>query len=152
MVRALGKMKDPRAVDALHRCLLEDWDYHVRLNAAYALYYLRDPRSIEPLDKALQDRIPEVRKAVLWILAYGFDKNGYYHGLLEEQKKNNQSIGSPDGEQRNTDLNSLLLNGEWDRMIRLGDPAVDFLIKTIEKGDPNLRIDAVIGLGYLGSE
>jgi HEAT repeat protein len=152
MVRALSKMKDPGAVDALHRCLLEDSDYHIRLDAAYALYYLRDPRSIEPLDKALQDRIPEVRKAALWVLAYGFDKNGYYQGLLEEQKKNKQSIGSPDGEQQDTDLNSLLLNGEWDRMIQLGEPAVDFLIEIIEKGDPNLRIDAVIGLGYLGNQ
>ena len=152
MVRALGKMKDPGAVDALHRCLLEDSDYHIRLDAVYALHHLRDPRSREPLDKALQDRIPEVRQAALRVLAYGFDKNGYYRGLLEEQKNNKQSIGSPTGEQLNIDLNTLLLNGDWDRMIRLGEPAVDFLIETIEKGNPNLSIDAVIGLGYLGSE
>jgi HEAT repeat protein len=152
MVRSLGKMKDPRAVDALHRCLLEDWDYHIRLDAAYALFHLRDPRSAQPLDKALQDRIPEVRKAALWVLAYGFDKDGYYRGLLEEQKNNKQGIGSPDGEHLNTDLNTLFRSGDWDQMIQLGEPAVDFLIETIEKGDPNLRIDAVIGLGYLGNQ
>ncbi len=152
MVRSLGKMKDPRAVDALHRSLLEDRDYHVRLDAAYALYDLRDPRSAQPLDKALHDRIPEVRQAVLWVLAHGFDKNGYYCGLLEEQEKNKQSIGSPSGEQPDTDLNILFLSGDWDRMIQLGEPAVDFLIETIEKGNPNLHIDAVIGLGYLGNE
>jgi HEAT repeat protein len=152
MVCALGKMKDPGAVDALHRCLLEDSDYHIRLDAAYALYHLRDPRSIEPLDKALQDRIPGVRKAALRVLAYGFDKSGFYRRLLQEQKKNKQNIGSPGGEQVNTDLNTLFLNGDWDRMNRLGESAVDFLIETIEKGNPNLSIDAVIGLGYLGSE
>ena len=152
MVSSLGKMKDPRAVDALHRCLLEDSDYHIRLAAAYALYYLRDPRSAQPLDKAMHDRIPEVRQAVLWVLANGFDKNGYYRGLLEEEKNNKQSIGSPNDEQPNTDLNKLFLSGDWDQMIQIGEPAVDFLIETIEKGDPNLRIDAVIGLGYLGNE
>jgi HEAT repeat protein len=152
MVRALGKMKDPRAVDALHRCLLEDWDCHVRLDAAYALYFLRDPRSAQPLDKALRDRIPEVRQAVLWVLVYGFDKNGYYRGLLEEQENNKETIDSPSGEQPNTDLNTLFRSGDWDQMMQLGEPAVDFLIETIEKGDPNLRIDAVIGLGYLGNQ
>jgi len=152
MVRALGKMKDPGSVDALHRCLLEDSDYHIRLDAAYALYHLRDPRSIEPLDKALQDRIPEVRQAALWVLAYGFDKNGYYQGLLEEQKKNKQSIGPPGEEQQDIDLNTLLLNGEWNKIIRLGEPAVDFLLETIEKGDQNLRSEVIIGLGYIRSE
>jgi HEAT repeat protein len=152
MVRALGRMKDPRALDTLHRCLLEDGDYHVRIDSAYALYYLRDPRSVEPLDKALQDRIPEVRKAALWTLAYGFDKNGYYHQLLEDQNKNKYPTGSPTGEQPDTDLNTLFLNGDWDQMIPLGEPAVDFLIEIIEKGDHNLSINAVIGLGYLGSD
>jgi len=152
MVRTLGKLKDPRTVDALHRCLLEDRDYHVRLDAAYALFYLRDPRSVGPLDKALQDRIPEVRQAVLRVLAYGFDKNGYYRGLLEDQDNNKETIESPNGEQRNTDLNTLFRCGAWDQMIQLGEPAVDFLIETIEKGDANLHFDAVIGLGYLGSQ
>jgi HEAT repeat protein/lipoprotein NlpI len=152
MVRTLAKIKDPRTVDVLHRCLLEDWDYHIRIDAAYALYYLRDPRSAQPLDKALQDRIPEVRQAVLWVLAYGFDKDDYYHGLLEEQKNNKQSTVSPNGEQPDTDLNTLFLSGDWDRMIQMGEPAVDFLIEIIEKGDPNLHIDAVIGLGYLGNQ
>jgi HEAT repeat protein len=137
MVRALGKMKDPRAV---------------RIDAAYALYFLRDPRSAQPLDKALRDRIPEVRQAVLWVLVYGFDKNGYYRGLLEEQENNKETIDSPSGEQPNTDLNTLFRSGDWDQMMQLGEPAVDFLIETIEKGDPNLRIDAVIGLGYLGNQ
>lgn len=152
MVWALGKMQDPRAVDALHNCLLEDSDYHIRLDAAYALYHLRDPRSIEPLERALQDRISEVREAVLWVLANGFDINRYYRRLLEGQKNNKQIIGSPSGEQLNIDLNTLFLNGDWSQMIQLGEPAVDFLIETIEKGNPNLSIDAVIGLGYLGGE
>ncbi len=151
IVRALGKIKDKQALDSLHHSLLEDKDYHVREAAAYALFYLRDPSSIGPLDKALQDRIPEVRQVAISILAYAFDKNGYYRSMLEEQK-NNRSAGPGPGEQQTTDLQTLLLNGDWDQMIRLGEPAVDFLIESLEKGNPDLRIDIIIGLGYIGNE
>jgi len=151
IVCALGKIKDKRALDSLHRSLLEDSSYHVRIEAANALYRLRDPSSIGPLDKALQDRIPEVRNMALWILANAFDKNGYYRSMLEEQK-NNRNSAPESGEQQTTDLQTLLLNGDWDQMNRLGEPAVDFLIESLEKGDSDLRIDIIIGLGYIGNE
>jgi HEAT repeat protein len=151
IVRALGKIKDKRALDSLHRSLLEDRDYHVRMAAAYALYYLRDPSSIGPLDKALQDRIPEVREVAISILAYAFDKNDYYRSMMEEQKKRSNAGAAP-GKQQTTDLQTLLLNGDWDQMNRLGEPAVDFLIESLEKGNPDLHIDIIIGLGYIGNE
>ena len=96
IVCALGMIGDIRALSALHNSLLEDKDAHVRQDAAYALYRIRDPSSLGPLEKALKDRIYYVRKSVLWVLAYGFDTTGHYMRLYEEKmetpKKNTHII------------------------------------------------------------
>jgi hypothetical protein len=57
---ALGKLKDPRAVEPLIGAL-KDEDWYVRKSAAEALGELRDPRAVEPLIKALKDKDRNVR-------------------------------------------------------------------------------------------
>ena len=157
IVRSLGKIKDPRTLDLLHRYLLEDNDYHVRLEAAYALCHLRDPGSRAPLDMALQDRIPEVRHMVIRILAYAFDRNGHYRAILNQQEKDGMENdpregGTPPQEQGQENLKTALINGDWDYMVQLGEPAVDFLVELIEKGESDYQIDAVMALGYMKNE
>ena len=57
--RALGELRDARAVDALVQCLkthnISSYDDHTRRFAAEALGKIRDPRAIKPLEEALQE-------------------------------------------------------------------------------------------------
>ncbi|MCP4151770.1 MAG: tetratricopeptide repeat protein [bacterium] len=161
IIRALGKIEDPRALDSLHRCLLEDRAYHARAAAAYSLYLLRHPSSLEPLDKALQDRIPAVREVVAWVLADAYDRNGFYKSLMNELEnkridETNRVADSPQEKLLAKELKTMFLEGDWDRMIKIGDGAVDFLIDSIEKSQPgdhsDSLTDAVICLGYIGNE
>lgn len=48
MARALGKIADPRAVNALSEALFDE-DYYVKLNAAWALGKIKDTRAVQPL-------------------------------------------------------------------------------------------------------
>ena len=60
--RALGEIKDPRAVEPLIAAL-KDTDKDVRQAAAEALGKIGDPRAVEPLIAALKDAEWHVRKA-----------------------------------------------------------------------------------------
>lgn len=51
-------------VDGLHRDLANDPDFRVRVAAALALGKIKNPNSVDPLIKALQDKQPAVRTAV----------------------------------------------------------------------------------------
>jgi HEAT repeat protein len=57
--RALGEMRDARAVDPLVQCLkthrISSYDDHTRRFAAEALVKIGDPRAIQPLQETLQD-------------------------------------------------------------------------------------------------
>jgi len=52
--RALGKIGDPKAIDALAEALY-DIDYFVRQSAAWALGKIGDPQAIEPLSKLIKN-------------------------------------------------------------------------------------------------
>ena len=60
--RALGEIKDPRAVEPLSAALKDENEY-VRKAAAYALGEIKDPRAVEPLIAALKDEELHVRWA-----------------------------------------------------------------------------------------
>jgi len=57
---ALGKIKDPRAVEPLIEAL-KDKDFRVRWNAAEALGEIGDPKAVKPLIAALKDKDSTVR-------------------------------------------------------------------------------------------
>ncbi len=57
---ALGRSKDPNAVDPLIRAL-RDEDWRVRQKAAWALGFIGDPRALQPLRRLLTDSVEGVR-------------------------------------------------------------------------------------------
>jgi hypothetical protein len=63
----LGRMRDPRGIDAL-RGALASADADQRAIGALGLGYAEDPSAIEALGGALDDASPEVRAAATWAL------------------------------------------------------------------------------------
>lgn len=63
----LGRMRDPRGMDALRGALASE-DPGQRAIGALGLGYSEDPASIDPLGGALDDPSPEVRAAATWAL------------------------------------------------------------------------------------
>jgi len=61
-VRALGEIKDPRAVEPLI-VTLRDTFFNLRVSAATALGEIKDPRAVGPLVAAMKDTDLRVRKA-----------------------------------------------------------------------------------------
>ena len=87
--RALGEIRDPRAVESVLD-LLRDQNRTVRLAAARALGYIRDGRAVEPLAHALNDRARMVRNYIAWALGEIGDERAvpslqkaYKHALME---------------------------------------------------------------------
>lgn len=66
-IRALGQMKDERAVPIINP-LLTDPLSEIRIEAAIALGILAHPASIDPLIRALQDTHPAVRESAVHAL------------------------------------------------------------------------------------
>ena len=58
---ALGKIKDPRATEALIFAALRDDFIQVRKIAIWALGEIKDPRAVEPLMKAIADHASGIR-------------------------------------------------------------------------------------------
>jgi HEAT repeat protein len=94
-VRALGQIRDPRAVDPLIATLKNDRHF-VRRSAASALGEIKDSRAVEPLIAALQidDQGMGVRSSAAWALGKIKDlraiepliallKDKRYHGQRE---------------------------------------------------------------------
>jgi len=62
--KALGEIRDPAAVPALEKALVDDEAWGVRIAAAKALGEIRDPAAVPALEKALgDDEAREVREA-----------------------------------------------------------------------------------------
>ena len=64
---ALGKIKDPRAVEPLITALKDEYS-EVRWHAAWSLGEIQDPRAVEPLIEALKDEDSGVRLSAAWSL------------------------------------------------------------------------------------
>ena len=64
---ALGKIKDPRAVEPLITALKDEYS-GVRWHAAWSLGEIQDPRAVEPLIEALKDEDSGVRLSAAWSL------------------------------------------------------------------------------------
>jgi hypothetical protein len=64
---ALGRIGDPRAVEALKEAL-KDEDEYVRGSATSALGNMGDPRAVEALKEALKDEDDYVRRSAVWAL------------------------------------------------------------------------------------
>jgi len=87
--RALGEIRDPKAVESLLD-LLKDQNRTVRLASARALGFIKDERAVEPLSHALGDRTRMVRNYIAWALGEMGDeravpalRKAYKHALME---------------------------------------------------------------------
>ena len=122
-IEALGEIGDPRAVEPLIAAL-QDGSWGVRSYAAAALGAIGDARAVKPLTALIRDSKKVVRKAAAEALS---------------------KIGpSSDPESLAWYLVAL---EQWDRVVSLGEAAVEPLIAALENGE----IDAARVLGEIGS-
>jgi HEAT repeat protein len=122
-IEALGEIGDLRAVEPLITAL-QDGSWGVRSYAAAALGAIGDARAVKPLSALIRDSKKVVRKAAAEALA---------------------KIGpSADPESQGWYLVAL---EQWDRVVLLGEAAVEPLIAALGNGE----IDAARALGEIGS-
>ncbi|MEX2720691.1 MAG: HEAT repeat domain-containing protein, partial [Candidatus Wukongarchaeota archaeon] len=113
--RALGKIGEP-AVEPLMMAL-KDKDVDVRKRAAETLGEIGDARAVEPLTQALKDEDGDVR----WNAVGALDKLGW----------------KPEDDIEKALY--LIAKEEWDKLVRLGEPAVEPLIQALKDKDINVR-------------
>ncbi len=122
---ALGNIGNKRAVKPLIKAL-GDRDWRVRKNAALALGNIGNKRAVKPLIKALGDEDEDVRKNA----AEALKKTGWYPDTDEQKAL------------------YLVALQEWDKAVKLGEPAVKPLIKAL--GDEDVRKNAAGALVKIG--
>jgi HEAT repeat protein len=127
VARALGKIGDSRAVEALIEAL-KDEDSDVRKNVAWALGKIGDARAVEALIEALKDEDSDVRRSVAWAL----DGIGWKPGNDEER------------------VLYYIAKRDWGRCVKMGSFAVEFLIERLKDKNSDVRIRVAEALGKIG--
>ena len=162
---ALGKLKDPRAVEALTSALRDD-DADVREATAIALGSLNDRRAIAPLVKALADSTSGVRRiaaAALSRIDDDWSVSEEAQGAVAELKN---SLQEQDSEMRYTVSRLLTSLGvhtpETDVLLPNETPtstpekrrklAASLFLASLCDGDSVLRQAAAESLGRLGEQ
>ena len=160
-VESLGKLKDPRAVEALVP-LLQDDDYDVRRADVEALGQIGDARSIGPLVLALKDEQSSVRSIVggaLRRIDYNWEKSDAAKAVLPELKaalKDKEywvRQAAAQAMQKISDVRAqepALLGGMTDPLQYKRQAAADALLEALGDLDRDLRQAAAEGLGRIG--
>ena len=125
--RALGEIKDPRAVEPLSAAL-KDAEWRVRLAAAEALGEIKDPRAVEPLSAALKD----AEWVVCIAAAQALDHLGW-------EPAQDEIAGW-----------YWMAKRDWDKCVALGSFAVEPLIAALKDTDEEVRRAAAEALDRLG--
>jgi HEAT repeat protein len=123
----LGEIGDARVVGPLIQSL-KDEDGDVRRNAEVALGKIRDVRAVEPLAQALKDEDCDVR----WKVAGALDKLSW----------------KPEDDIEKAYY--LIAKEQWDKLVKLGEPAVKPLIQALKDKDIDVRkraAEVLIGIG-----
>ena len=123
--RALGRIRDPRAVEPLIVLLLTDFSPLVRQAAASALGDLKDPRAVVPLVSALKNGNPEAGP----VLA-GFGKAAVVPlaDCLRDPEASTAAAAA---------------------LVRIGRPAVSELIRVVESDRDYVRLEAARTLSQI---
>jgi len=130
---ALGKIKDPRAVEPLIEAL-KDKDFRVRWNAAEALGEIGDPKAVKPLIAALKDENSGVRSSAAFALGEIQDPRAV-EPLIEALK----------------DEDSDVRRRAATALGKIQDPrAVEPLIEALKDEDSGVRWRAAKALGEIG--
>ncbi|MDV2482252.1 HEAT repeat domain-containing protein [Methanoculleus sp. Wushi-C6] len=125
--RTLGKIRDGRAIPALVR-LVKDPDAEVRVCAAEALGQMGDDRAKPALVEGLNDPDHRVRMEAAWAL----DRLGWV----------------PQSDLQRAE--HLIAGEQWNKLIRLGRPAIPPLIRALEVEYSGVRTGANEALRQLG--
>jgi HEAT repeat protein len=152
---ALGRFKDPRAVDPLI-AVLNDEDPSVRMNAAIALGDLKDPRAVEPLIPLLKD--PDKNVPMGAVLALGSINDPRAIPALIAIRPGHSYVDLALEKMGPTVVTQLLTAlHDGDAGLRVGaayslgmlrDPrSVDPLIAALKDSDASVRAAACVGLG-----
>jgi len=126
VIEALGKIRDPRAVDPLIACLRDDSN-EVRWVAAIALGEIEDPRANEPLLQALKDPDKYVRYGAAFALT---------------------RIGWKPRDQVERALYFVGLQ-EWKVLREIGEPSIPALANVMRDRDVDVRLKVLDTLGTL---
>ena len=156
--KALGKIKDSRAVDSLLMAL-ESKFYEVRKEAAGALGKIGDEKALLPLIDALNDEDATFREIIVDSLCSVAKpgKTGPLVGTLKDRqafvRQGAALVLSRIGWQTRDDNELgvyLTAKQDWDKLPGVGEYAVAPLIAVLEDEDPEVRKNAVITLGRIG--
>ena len=144
--RALGRIRDPRAVGALLGARL-DGDPLVRARVLEALAAAGDPRSFSPLLEALNDRETTVVAAAASALGESHDPRALEPllKLLKDERRVTIAIGALTRMKAAAAVEPLLgmlepgsrISGQAvaDALASIGEPAVAPLVNTVSRGD-----------------
>ena len=156
--RALGEIKDPRAVEPLIAALGDERS-DVRQAAAEALGKIKDPRAVEPLIAALGDERSDMRQAAAKAL-----------GAIGDARTMEPLIAAlKDAEWRVREAAAQALDHlgwepaqdeiagwywiakrDWDKCVALGALTVEPLIAALKDAGWSVRADAAKALGKIG--
>jgi len=125
-----GDIGDSRAVEPLIEALGDEEDRGIRWRAAVALGEIGDERAVEPLIETLKDEDIIVR----WNAAEAL-------GEIEWQPKDDVERAY-----------YLIAREQWNKLVKLGEPTVEPLIKTLGDKDWDVRMRAARALGEIGDE
>ena len=167
VARALGKMKDPRATEAMLGAL-KDGDADVRREAARGLGEIKDPRSLDGLLAALTDPREGVRRNAARALGPLGDSravDALIRCLRQPPYADKAMDGPPAAEYAAKSLallrdpravEPLLTMEELNNdvilscLTQLGPPAVPALCAALKHKSPDVRKRAVVALGKIG--
>lgn len=152
---ALGKIRNKKAVDPLIHMLM-DKDEYVRTYAAEALGKIRDKKAVDPLIHVIKDEdMGEAATVALIRLGEPAVKP-----LIQMLKDKNEDVRERAvwaleklGWEPKRDIGKaryLIVKGEWDELVQLGQLAVGPLIHALE--DEDARANAAEALGKIGDE
>lgn len=146
---ALGETGDSRAVELLIKAL-DHWKIEVKEHAVKALGKIGDQRAIEPL-------IRMDPKSIIRTIAASLEKIGEpaMEVLIQELKTNNSTkrkhaalllttIGWKPSNQAE-EISYLIASAQWDKLVKVCNPAVPFLISQLSTNIDKSRIIDTLG-------
>ncbi len=169
VAEALGKIKDARALEPLIHAL-NDEHLDVRWAAAEALGKIKDTRAVNPLVQGLKNiclwfqTILDYQRKIyhpekmLW--AIGEMGEPAVEPLLQALKDNNSIFRlivaealERIGWQPKNDTERIqyhLAKQEWDKLVEVGKPAVEYLIQALKDKETSVRMEAAKSLSKIG--
>ncbi len=155
---ALEQLGDRRAVEPLIAALKDECPL-VRIAAARALAHLQDRRAVEPLMTALGDPDALVRRVAAWCLGQLGDRRAMARLVA---KRNSDEwpvqkaaataligLGYEPATEREK-VFFLLVQHEWNELVRSGQPAVEVLVAALSDSDWFVRQRAAEALKTIG--